>query len=225
MKLSKLAYLCIKNVVYFDDSSFTYEEFLKGTFKDSPDYSVNINNVYTPLNEAIARLSDLERIPYRIEEFEVNNNFIDLTNRTGKPQIKEVLGVAKMTSMGTFRKVEHRKFGIDKLFVSDLFSPLKKVFVEYKEDIPTFNDSYIPTYDYSISDFDYSKDKEMREYGITDSMCNYIIEYVSGRLQEPINADISNMHITRAEQYFANMKPTTSAFAQKVVRNTYRVGE
>ena len=31
MKLSKLVYLCIKNVIYFDDTSFSYEEFVNGS--------------------------------------------------------------------------------------------------------------------------------------------------------------------------------------------------
>ena len=218
MKLSKLAYLCIKNVVYFDDSSFTYEEFLKGTFKDSPDYSVNINNVYTPLNEAIARLSDLNRIPYRVEECDVVDNIIDL-NKCKYP-VKEVVSVARHFS--EFEKLNHKQFGIDKVFVKGASD--YRTFIEYKEDIPMFSDMNIPYYDFEgnlVETFDC----ELRELGINDSLCNYIIEYVAGRLYEPINADISNMHITRAEQYFANTKPVTSAFAQKVVRNTYRVGE
>ena len=220
MKLSKLAYLCIKNVVYFDDSSFTYEEFLKGTFKDSPDYSVNINNVYTPLNEAIARLSDLERIPYRVEECTITDGVIDL-NQCEK-LVKEVVSVAQ-PSYGGFNKLTHRPFGLGKVYVTD-YSPYSDTYIEYKEDIPTFDNSNIPYVTYS-EEIIYENDVELRTIGISDSMCNYIIEYVVGRLYEPINADISNMHITRAEQYFANIKPTTSAFAQRVVRTVYGVGE
>ena len=65
----------------------------------------------------------------------------------------------------------------------------------------------------------------LKEYGITDSMCNYIIEYVKGKLFEQENPDVANMHITRAEQYFNNIKPSTSAFSQQVVRTVYGVGD
>lgn len=219
MKLSQLVYLCIKNVVYYDDFSFTYEEFLKGTFKDTPDYSVNINNVYTPLNEAIARLSDLERIPYRVEACDINNRIIELSKCSKK--VKEVISIAQSSYKG-FEKLEHKPFGLGRVFVSD-YSTYGDTYIEYKEDIPTFSELNMPYYLYgSLVEID---DYELRDLGITDSMCNYIVEYVTGRLYEPINADISNMHITRAEQYFANIKPTSSAFAQKAVEASYRVGE
>ena len=220
MKLSKLVYQCVKNVIYFDDTSFSYEAFVHGDFDNNVDYANNINNVFAPINEAIARLSDLERIPYRVEECTIVEDIIKL-NECDYP-VKEVISVAQGSYRG-FVKLIHRPFGLGNIYVYD-YNPYARTFIEYKEDIPMFNSTY---YSYTNSDylsFD-EKDTELRDYGISDSMCNYIIEYVMGRLYEATSAEIANMHITRAEQYFSGIKSVTSAFVQKVVRNTYAVGE
>lgn len=215
MKLSELVYLCIKNAIYYDDFSFTREEFLNGSFANSPDYATNINNVFTPLNEAIARLSDLERIPYHVGECKVENGMVNLN--TLNKNVKEVINVAVSNGNGSYQKIAHRPFGLGKIFVTDYFNSLNKVYVEYKEDIPVF--SFGNNFSPILEDY------ELKEFGITDSMCNYIIEYVVGRLTEPISAELSNMHISRAESYFANIRPVTQAFAQQNVVNNFRVGD
>ena len=209
MNLSKLVYLCVKNAIYYDDTSFIYESFLEGLFNNSPDYATNINNVYTPLNEAIARLSDLERIPYQVEECTIDPSGIIHLNKCTKP-VKEVVNIAEVNQFGVYKKLAHRPFGLGKVLVADYFNSFNKIFIEYKEDIKSF------------SELD---DEDLKEYGITDSMCNYIIEYVSGRLLEPISAELSNMHISRAESYFANIKPVEQAFPQKTVVRIFGVGE
>ena len=56
MLLSKLVYLSVKNVLYLADSSFTYEAFLEGDFNNDSDYATNINNVFSPLNQALAQI-------------------------------------------------------------------------------------------------------------------------------------------------------------------------
>ena len=46
-----------------------------------------------------------------------------------------------------------------------------------------------------------------------------------GKLIEQIDANLSNMHITRAEQYFNSLRPNNSNFTQTQVKSIYRVGE
>ena len=66
MKLSELVYECVKNVKYLDDPNFTYESFMLGDYDNDMDYSNSINNVFTPLNTAIHRLSDRRKIKNEI---------------------------------------------------------------------------------------------------------------------------------------------------------------
>lgn len=225
MLLSKLIYLTIKNVIYFDDVSFTYDNFIKGLFDSDQNYANNINNVFTPVNEAIARLSDLDRIPFRIEEVNHTENVISLSSCS--KQVKQVMNVA-LKSDNSFRKVQHRQFGFMKILIAGYVRDNEKVFIEYKEDIPQFDKSsfsYTFTENNGVYTLVNSTDIELREMGITDSMCNYIMEYAMGKLSEPIAAELANLHITRAEQYFMNISSNTSAFNQDVVETVIGIGD
>lgn len=225
MKLSKLVFLSVKNVLYLNDTSFNYESFKQGYFDNDVDYALNIHNVFSPLNEAISRLSDLERLPYVIEEVNITDGIIDLS--TLNKQCKEVINVAKVIN-GVPIKLEHRQYIGTKILVIDYnksYLRNEKYLIEYKEDIEMFDeDSYSYEYDEEGNEIvDRTIEVELRDYGITDSMCNYIIEYVQGRLQEPIAPELANMHITRAETYFNNIAIVKPALSQIVVNKTYTV--
>ena len=116
MYLSKLVYLAIKNVLYQSDSSFTYENFMNGSFDNDIDKSMQINNAFTPLNEAISRLSDLERIPYRYERF--SNDKIQINLDSFSKPVKEIIGVyqngnaIQFKQFGNSLEISPNKYGI-----------------------------------------------------------------------------------------------------------------
>ena len=213
MLLSKLIYLCVKNVVYVDDISFSYDEFLKGTFTNSSEYSTSILNVFSPLNEAIARLSDLDRIPYQIDALETNGKGEVLLSDLSNP-VKEVINVARVYSANNYDKLEFMILG-DKI-KTNLSNTV--IYIEYKIDIPMFDENDIPN-----EKLLGTKDVELKEYKITDSMCNYIIEYVKGNLGSVVGEDIANMHLTRAEQYFDNIRSAILTFNQSNVKARYTI--
>lgn len=240
MKLSELAYNCVKNVNHYDDDGFTYEQFLyindpavnDDNESDYFDYSVAVSNVFAPINEAISRLSDLDRIPYRVEEIAEENGVVNLANLLCN--CKEVVNVAN----SNYKRLPFTPFGINKIRITrpnklraeSIFGDNNNsniLYVEYKEDIPYFTrDDITASVDLgndSIS-WDNDKDVDLREYGITDSMCNYIIEYAKGVLLEQIDAQLANMHITRAEQYFNNIRVVSSAFNQTNTTKKYNIG-
>lgn len=202
MLLSKLVYLAIKNTTYYDDDSFSYAAFLAGDHHNTPEYASEINNVFMPLNEAIARLSDLEKIPYRVTDIDKSlineNNILDISDLL----VKEIISIAQPYG-GEYRALKYRILGADKVFITDYVDPLKPLLIEYKEDIPMFSEE-----DYEVN---------LKTYGINDSMCNFIMEFVGAKLSEQVSAELSNMHITRAEQYFTNIRAVKSAFPQQQV--------
>lgn len=234
MKLSKLVFLCVKNVLYLNDSSFNYDSFLLGDFDPDPDYDTNINNVFTPLNEAIARLSDLERIPYKVVEVKFKSpKVIDANDIDGNGtsiNVKETCGVGQLV-MNQAVVLAHKQVGSNVLLLDNLLDRSKPVYLEYKEDIPCFDRSYIPAKNPLTGDLDYddngdpTPDVELKDYQISDSMCNYIIEYVQGKLQEPIEPNIANMHVTRAEAYFSNIRTVRPLLIQSVISTKYKIGE
>ena len=73
MKVSDLFYRAVKNVYKIADSSFTLSAFRSGDFDrnaEDPDYFATINSISLPINEAVARLSNLDRIPWRTASIE-----------------------------------------------------------------------------------------------------------------------------------------------------------
>ncbi len=249
MKLSRLVYLCIKNVNYYDDDSFTYEHFITEGIKEAnnySDYSVSIHNVFTPLNEAIQRLSDLERIPYKIAGYLAsdldNKCVVDLSKLKDEEgnsvNVKEVINI--VTS--NYERLPFTPFGVNKVRILrySLFPSIsvfgediskKNLLVEYKEEIPTFDENEtFPTITDNDGDFEFddatetiAEEVELSKYGINNAMCQYIIEYVQGKLEEQIDAALATMHLTRAEQYFTNLKPVISAFCQEQVHKKYTI--
>lgn len=238
MKLSKLAYLCVKNVIYLNEP-FNYREFLIGAYDDDPDFDTNINNVFSPINEAIARLNDLERIPYKVKQakLEFGTKNIDLSNLMQAEEgevatsanVKEMIAVGQMIA-GKPIFLEFKHVG-NKILVLDGVDIRFPLYIEYKEDIPNFSREDIPekdplTEDVALDvDGEPTPDVDLKDYNINDSLCNYITEYAQGKLEEQIAPELANMHITRAETYFNNIRPVSRLFAQRVIKNVYRIGE
>ena len=221
MLLSKLVFLAVKNVIYLNDTSFNYEDFCAGDFDNDIDYATNINNVFSPLNEAISRLSDLDRIPYLCDEVTPSaDRIVELSALSKKP--RRIVGVAVVDRNGNYRKLAFTMFGRNQLRIKTPYSTVfNKFFVEYVENIPTFSKSDIVELsngvDNNIDLYD--------EFGIDEAMANYIMEYVQGKLLEPLAPDLANMHVTRAEAYFNNLAIAKKNFPQEVAYSQYKIGE
>ncbi len=225
MKLSKLVYLCVKNVILYDDESFSYDGFIKGKFNGNPDYATSINNVFSAINQAISRLSDLERLPYRVEEITLEDYAFNISDL--EHNLKEIVAIAYIDSNKNITPLTFEILG-NQVIVKGVVSNAK-VHVEYKEDIFFIQgESYY--YEYTVNELgeDTSitlKDIELRDLGINDQMCNAIVEYAKGVLNEGVETALANMHITRAEQYFVNINPVRSGLSQTVVVKKWGVND
>lgn len=218
MKLSKLIYNVVKNVIYLSDTGFTYASFINGDYDNNPDYITNINNAFAPLNEGIHRLSDLHKLKNKLVKLPApdNKGVITLTDEL-KADIKTILNVVYLGEYDYIR-IEFRELGADKIYLIgdyDFFN--KDLYVEYIEDIPNFDKEDI--YHFEEGGIVVSNDIELKDYGINDTMCSYLIEYCQGRLQEPIAPELANMHLSRAEQYFNDLDDQNTNFNQKVITN------
>lgn len=225
MKLSKLVYLCVKNVILYDDESFSYDGFIKGKFNGNPDYATSINNVFSAINQAISRLSDLERLPYRVEEITLEDYVFNISDL--EHNLKEIVAIAYIDSNKNITSLTFEILG-NQVIVKGVVSNAK-VHVEYKEDIFFIQgESYY--YEYTVNELGEdtlitSKDIELRDLGINDQMCNAIVEYAKGVLNEGVETALANMHITRAEQYFMNINPIRSGLSQTVVVKKWGVND
>lgn len=221
MKLSNLVFNAVKNVKYLEDSNFSYDGFIRGDFDNDMDYANSINNVFAPLNEAIYRLSDMNKISFCIERLPTPNanNVIDI--QALSYDIKKIVNIFSLEK-GDYQKISHREFGRNKILLINNQRNSNEYYIEYIQDIPNFsrNDIY---YFEDTEDVVEQRDVELKDYGISDTMCSYIIEYCQGKLLEPIAPELANLHLTRAEQYFNDLETRQTSFNQKEVKRKYRM--
>ena len=210
MKLSELTYDVVKNVVYYEDAGFTYQAFLDKDFDNDQDYANQINNAMAPINEAIHRLSDRNKILFPVVSVGVpTNNIVSIQAFENK--VKSIKAVFYVKPTG-YEVVGYNDFGKGFIFIERVEkSPL---FIQYVEDIKPFKKEDI---------YNDEKDIDLKELNITDTMCDYIIEYAQGKLLEPIAPELANMHVTRSEQYFDDLDDQSLTFTQKVITRKFRV--
>ena len=219
MLLSKLAYLVVKNAIYYANPEFNYESFTRGDFDDDSDYALNINNAFSPINEAIARLSDLDKLAHIVSEVETADGYQIGFNQLMREIDGKTIVAKEVISVGdeNRRCISFKPYGLDSIILE---RPVQKAFVEFKPDLPFFSQTDIGHVDLENNVY-HDSNIDLTHFGINESVCNYIIEYAQGRLMEPIAPELANMHLTRAETYFANLKSTKTAFPQKSVADAY----
>ena len=228
MKLSKLVYLVVKNVKYLDDDGFLYEAFINGDFLKDPDYKNSIVNAMTPINEAIHRLSDRNKIAFKTYNVGLpNNNQLKLPYAEEEiidPDTEEteiirypLLHIKKIVSVFYLYNNEYatsnfREIDKDTIWIGDDIKVNHNI--QYVEDIEDFDLEPI---------FYKDLDPELKDFGISNTMCDYMIEYAQGKLQEIIAPELANLHLTHAEQYFSDLEDQQTAFTKNHIKRKYSI--
>lgn len=209
MKLSEITYQVVKNVKYLEDTGFTYEAFIQKEYDGDQDYTLSINNAMAPINEAIHRLSDRNKIAFQVASLGTPNNaLVDISHIN---KIKKIKNMFYMNG-SDYEAIGFREYGKGLVFIERVLN--QPLYMQYIEDIRPFKMSDI---------YDEEKDIDLSTIGITETMCDYIVEYAQGKLQEPIAPELANLHITRAEQYFDDLDEQQIVFAQKVITRKFRI--
>ena len=194
--------------------------FVRGDFDHDIDYANSINNVFAPLNEAIHRLSDLDKIKHKIKSLNKPNKSGVIDLGIMAYDIKKIISVFALEN-GDYSHMQYREFGRDKIMLID-YTLNANYYIEYLQDIKHFSRSDIYVLEVENNTLEHH-DVDLMEYGITNTMCSYIIEYCQGKLLEPIAPELANMHLTRAEQYFNDLDNQQTSFYQKSVNRKYRM--
>lgn len=220
MLLDKLAYLAIKGVLKLDDDSFTLKSLLDKDATGNSDYSVQVNNVFSPLNEAIQRLSNLDKIPWKVDN--VGSISLDvasiklsaLSNKTDR-----IVSVYQLVNKRYISTIEWRVIGDSILLFGDWDASLD-VYVQYRLQVPYFSDVDLVALGEDGTDGNIDL---YSTYGISETMCAYIIEYVVGNLLEQDSPSMANLHLSRAEQYFSGLDTMNTEIIQPSVEAVHRL--
>lgn len=220
MLLSRLIYEVVKSTLDLGNEEFIYSAFRAGDFDNDTDYSKDIANSFNEVNQAIHRLSDLRKIPYKVEAFKTNagTSIVDFS-KTGL-KIKNIISIVNINSTnGSFTCYSFRNMGYKKVNIIGLNTSFSNsLFVEYIEDIPNFNRD-----DYNYSDEE-SIDVDLSDYGINETMCSKIILYASARLFAHIDPQISSKEEYLAEQYFDQLENHGTSFSQNKIEAKNVIG-
>ena len=214
MTLSELAYHVVKNVKYYEDPGFTLASFRAGDFDADPDYANSINNAMAPINEAIHRLSDRNKLQCRVATF--GEQYTLLADITSVPMVKRVRNVFFMTSTG-YERVGFRELNKGQLLLDSLKHGT--FCIEYWVDVPNLTKQWSD----NLGNYIGENDPDLAQYGINETMCGYVVEYAQGKLLEPIAPELANMHVTRAEQYFDDLEEPSTPFNQTVVERKFGI--
>ena len=163
------------------------------------DYRVLVDNAFLFVNEAIQRLSNLDKLPPKIVERDIENGLIDLT---------EVEDLDRVLNVYTYKNKEIINYGFNeidhkKLLVLDKVN--SKVFIEYYPDIRLFDMSDISYYEDPTTHETTDNDIELKDFGITNKMANYISIYARGKLGYDIYGSEANQYVNQAEAYFNDL--------------------
>jgi hypothetical protein len=220
MLLDKLVYLAIRSVYKLDDDSFTLKSLLSKDAVANSDYSMQVSNVFIPLNEAIQRLSNLDKIPWKVED--VGTVALDVASiKLSKLSNKydRIVSVYQLLNNRYVETISWKVLGDSILLFGD-WDPSLDVYVQYRQQIPNFSDSDLV----ELADDGTDSNIDLNDvYGISENMCAYIIEYVTGSLLEQDSPSLANLHLSRAEQYFANLDSMNTEVIQSKVEAVHRI--
>ena len=193
---------------YDDEDDYPDEDWDEEDYLDEDEEPVTNKDYYPQGRDT---LPDRNKIAFKIARIGVPiNNFVDISVIVNN--VKKIKSVFYIGNYGDFIYTGWREWGGDSiLYVEKLLNA--PLCVQYIQDIPAFK----------MEDIYGDEDPDLKLWGISETMCDYIVEYVQGKLQETIAPELSNMHITRAEQYFDDLEEQQVVFNQTVVANKFRI--
>lgn len=216
MNLSELIYQVVRNTILYENNSSisvglvrkyaydltTNQESDDGVTIDS-DYKKTVDNVFIAVNQAIQRLSSLEKIAPKIVEADVNeDNLIDLSsydvNRVLNIYFDHYrIGRVNLEFDKRGKKVVHLR---KKLPLS-----VSVVQVEYYPEIKKFDYADIQYHSDTSDEIITDEDVDLSEVGISNPACSAIILYCKGILGRDVYGSEADIRLNQAEQYFLDL--------------------
>lgn len=147
MKLSELAFNCVKTATGFGDPSFTYLSFITKEGFDNPDYAPTIERVFSNINSFFARLSSLGKIPTEVNE--INPERIDTSTHSIPIDVlrlrpRKIVSVFQMIGKHDYETLRFSRVGKEIRIIDSAYDPAKPVCVQYRPIVKSFSQADIP---------------------------------------------------------------------------------
>lgn len=216
MRLAQLAYRVIRNNMQNPPEGLSFNAFVSGYHDQDPDYVSQISFAFEYIDRALQRLVTEKKTKPMV--FKAAPNHIAFV-----PFDKgEVTAVVLPKRDGYESLNWHEAEG--GIVVSPLVYAKGEdgkrtpalVCIEYRAAIPLFELEDIREEALDADGYPITKEREidLEDYGVTDEMCAYVIEYAEAMLMENVSPDLSAKHLNYAETYFARLKTRYSGYPQ-----------
>jgi len=143
MKLSKLLYECAKAATNYGDQSFTYLSLMTGEALNDENYANAVPTALTNINGFLQRLSQLRKLPAKIEAFDVSDDDASIPYERFSEKPRSIVAIFQRFGK-SYRNLEWRKSNHD-VRILEAFDRSKKVYVQYRPEVPYFTMSDIPS--------------------------------------------------------------------------------
>ena len=147
MKLSELAFNCIKTATGYGDPSFTYLSFITKEGFDNPDYAPTIERVFSNINSFFSRLSSIGKIPTEINEvkperIDASTHSINVSVLRSKP--RKIVCVFQMLGNNDYENLRFARIGKEIKIIDSKYDASKPVCVQYRPIVKSFSQADIP---------------------------------------------------------------------------------
>lgn len=224
MLLSRLAFEAIKASSLQGDNALSYSDYLSGNGATNNDYSREINLVFVPLNEFFQRLSSLGKLPYKVKNIgTLSESVTRIVNFSAiSSSIKKIVNVFQFKG-NNYLNIEFREMNNQLYLIGDWVSD-ENIYVQYEDELPYFNeDDLVALVDNDDGTTTDGNIDLRSEYGITNEMCVYAIEWCQGKLMEDASPSMSQMHINHVESYLAGLQTPQTDFSQNAIEVKYHL--
>ena len=217
--LAKLVFESIVDSITITNSNKNFQSFLDGLYQEDIDYANQYAGVMSALNLGLSRLVDNHKIPFKVEEIELENN--EFTFDKGR-----VINIFIYLKNGDYERFEFRTLGANKYRLIMLTKLIDKAFVEYERYFPVYqlSDCVNQELDENSEIINVDSGIDLTSEGLNANHIAYLKEFIKGELLENYAPESATYHNNRAEQYFIHLPSVSTSFYQRKVKKRYDYG-
>lgn len=231
MRLSELAFLSVKRAVGDMGNSMSYDDFCKGEAAKDAYVSNSVDRVFSDINAFMGRLVQLEKIPARIEGFDVsgskdgNGLYIPFSELSFTPNA--VKAVFQFTDSGDYVSLPWSVFQ-NGIKVRYAVYGDREAYVQYRLSLPSFRYSdIVPLKEETDDEGNVTTVDEnidlYETYGIMEEAMPLCMDYVDSLQNRDSDASSSNNLMIQTESRISGLCTHETLYLPKSVRRKIRI--
>lgn len=226
MRISELAWLSVKRAVGDMGQSISYKEFCAQTKRQDAYLSNSIDRVFSDINAFFGRLVQLEKIPARIEGFDLSGKSgkelsIPFSSLSFKPNV--IKAVFQFTDDGDYVNLPWSVFQ-NSAKIKFLKYDDREVYVQYRLSMPSFRYEDILPLEENEDGTATDRNIDLYEtYGIMEEAMPLCIDFVDSLQNRDSDASLANNLMIQTESRMSGLNTHETLYLPKAVRKVFKL--